>query len=309
MDIPTTRPRALLPGSVIGIAAPAGPIEDRSALASGIATLERLGFRPRYDDRIFESCRYLAGADEARAEELHRLFEEREVDAIIALRGGYGCARLIPLLDERRLHPNCKVFMGFSDLTTLHLYFRRRFGWVTIHGPMAASTALGNIGPADQAHLYSLLTDPSYRPRISFPQLETWIPGVAEGRLAGGCLSLITASIGTAYEIRTEGRILFMEDLGEPPYRVDRMLTHLRLAGKFDSVTGVLLGSFKECNAENGADTIDDTLRECMEKIGVPTLAHFPAGHGPENWALPLGVNVRLDAAQRHIDLLEPAVC
>jgi len=308
MDIPTVRPRALRPGSQIGIAAPAGPIENREGLDRGIAVLERLGFRVRFDDRIFESFRYLAGTDEARAEELQFLFEDPSIDAILALRGGFGCARLIPLLDEGRLRPHCKLFMGFSDLTTLHLFFRRRFGWVTIHGPMAASASLGNISPAEEKNLYSLLTDPQYMPQLSFAELEGWVPGVAEGKLVGGCLSLVAASIGTPYEIRTEGRILFLEDLGEEPYRIDRMLTHLRLAHMLDSVAGILLGGFHDCNPERGDYTIEDTLRENLEPLGVPLLARFPSGHGTENWALPLGVRVRLDAQAQRLEVLEPSV-
>ncbi len=308
MDIPITHPRAIQPGSTIGIAAPAGPIENREALNPGIATLERLGFRVRYDERIFQSLRYLAGTDEARAQELQRLFEDPEIHAILALRGGFGCSRLIPLLDEKRLRPHCKLFMGFSDLTTLHLFFRRRFGWVTIHGPMAASPALGTISPAEERHLFSLLTDPEYRPRFSFAHLNPWTSGAAEGKLVGGCLSLIVASIGTTYEINTEGKILFLEDLGEPPYRVDRMLTHLRLAGKLDSVAGVLLGGFYDCDPESGDYTVEETLRDNLERLGVPLLANFPSGHGTENWALPFGVRVRLDADARQLEILDPAV-
>ncbi len=308
MGLPRMHPRALRPGDTIGIVAPAGPLENREALDLGVATLERLGFRVSCDGRVFESVRYLAGEDEARAGELQRLFEDPSIDAVLALRGGFGSSRLISLLDEDRLRPHCKIFMGFSDITTLHLFFRRRLGWVTIHGPMAASPALGNISPAEEAHLLSLLTDPQYHPCLSFEQLTTWVPGVAQGELTGGCLSIVEAGIGTPYQIETVGRILFLEDLGEAPYRIDRMLTHLRLAGVLDSVAGVVLGDFKDCNPEKGDYTVDYPLREHLEMLGVPVLAHFPAGHGSENWALPLGVMVRLDADARQIEVLEPAV-
>jgi muramoyltetrapeptide carboxypeptidase len=307
MDIPTIRPRPLQPGDAIGIIAPAGPVENREVFDRSLATLGRMGFRVRFDDRIFQATRYLAGSDEARADELHRLFEDPEVRAIFSLRGGYGCSRLIPLLNEKLLRSHCKIFIGFSDLTTLHLFFRRRFGWVTLHGPMAASPALADITPTEEAHLLSLLTDPEYLPRLSFPQLETWAPGSAEGRLVGGCLSIIAASIGTQYEIKTEGKILFLEDYSEPPYRIDRMLTHLSLAGKLDSIAGVLLGTFHECQPERGDYTVEDVLRECFNKYGVPVLGNFPAGHGTPNWSLPLGVRVRLDADSRALEVLEPA--
>jgi muramoyltetrapeptide carboxypeptidase len=308
MDMPTIHPRALNPGDTVGIIAPAGPLEQRTGLDQGIAALERLGFRIRYDDRIFQSKRYLAGEDGARAEELQRYFEDESIRAILPLRGGYGCARLIPFFDEKRLRPHCKVFMGFSDMTTLHLYFRRRFGWVTIHGPMAASTPLGGMGEQQEQHLLSLWSNPAYRTTMTFPELESWYPGVAEGKLTGGCLSILVASLGTPYEIKTKGKVLFLEDLGEEPYRLDRMLTQLHLAGKLAGVAGILLGGFEGCEPENGSYTADETLREILGKLEVPILAGFPAGHGPENWAFPLGVKVRLDADARRIEFLESAV-
>ncbi len=307
MDIPTIRPRALRPGDTVGVVAPAGPVESRNAFLAGAAVLERLGFRVKYSDRIFESRGYLAGLDADRAAELMDCFEDREVRAVLPLRGGYGCARLIPFLDEARLRRSPKVFMGFSDLTTLHLFFRRRFGWVTMHGPMMVSPALADLSGEGENHLLSLWTDPGYLPRYGSPELKPWVPGVAEGRLAGGCLSLLTASIGTRYEIKTEGKILFLEDFGEPAYRLDRMLTHLDLAGKLEAVAGVLLGSFAECEAAPGW-TVEDTLRERLDRLGVPVLAGFPAGHGPGNWVLPLGTNVRLDCDNRQLTFLEPAV-
>jgi muramoyltetrapeptide carboxypeptidase len=308
MDIPNTCPRALKPGDTIGIVAPAGPIVNQEALAAGIAAVERMGFRVSWNQRILQSFRYFAGKDAERAEELMQCFEDPGIMGIIALRGGYGCSHLIPLLEESRLRPHCKVFMGFSDLTTLHLFFRRRFGWITFYGPMAATPALGNIGAAEQNHLESLWTDPGYLPVLEFPGLESWIPGIAEGRVVGGCLSLITASLGTIYEIRTEGKILFLEDLGEPPYRIDRMLTHLQLAGKLDSVAGVILGSFIDCDTEPATCSLKETLMDIFDRLQIPVLANFPCGHGQVNWALPLGIKVRLDATNRSIQFLESSV-
>jgi muramoyltetrapeptide carboxypeptidase len=306
MDIPTIQPQKLKAGDTISVVAPAGTVEQRKGFEDGIAALERMGFRVRYPDRIFESFRYLAGGDQDRAEELTQAFEDPSIQAVIALRGGYGCSRLIPFLLEKRLRQHPKLFMGFSDLTTLHIFFRRRFGWVTVHGPMAAS--LGNVANDEEDHLVSLLTDPDYRPTLHFSQLEAWSPGTAEGILAGGCLSIIAASIGTSYEIKTEGKILFLEDQGEPPYRLDRMLTHLYLAGKLQNIAGILLGSFLDCEPERGDYTAADTLRDILTNLKVPIIAGFPAGHGRENWSIPLGVKVRLDADARSIQFLDPAV-
>lgn len=308
MDIPAIQPPRINRGDTIGIIAPAGPLRDRDALHRGISALETMGFRVRFDERIFQSLRYLAGEDRARAEELMGAFEDPSIQAIIALRGGYGCSRLIPLLMEKRLRHHPKIFMGFSDLTTLHLYFHNRFGWITFHGPMAFSPELAEIAPDQAEHLVSLWTDSGYRPRLSFPQLETIIPGTAEGALTGGCLSVIAASIGTPYEIQTAGKILFLEDHAEPPYRLDRMITHLMHADKFRSAKGVLLGNFLECEPDQGDYTAMDVLRDILSSLKIPILAGFPAGHGANNWAFPMGVAVRMDAVARSIEFLEPSV-
>ncbi|MFH1574167.1 MAG: LD-carboxypeptidase [Acidobacteriota bacterium] len=308
MDLPTQHPPALRRGDMIAVVAPAGPLEKRELFDRGIATVERLGFRARFEERLFNRHRYMAGADDARAEELMQAFEAPEVRGVIAMRGGYGCSRLIPLLDEKRLRRHCKIFMGYSDLTTLHLYFRRRFGWVSVHGPMIATPGLAEIEPPEEEHLLRLWMDPDYLPRFAAPELEVWHPGIAEGRLTGGCLSLLLASLGTAYEIQTEGKILFIEDLGEPPYRLDRMLTQLRTAGKLDGIAGLILGSFEECDPANGGYTAADVLRDILEGLQVPTVAGFPAGHGPINRAIPLGLHLRLDADRRCLEFLEPLV-
>jgi muramoyltetrapeptide carboxypeptidase len=308
MEILTIQPPAIKRGDTFVVVAPASPVDRRDELERGINILEGLGFQVRYDARIFESSRYLAGEDHARAEELMRAFEDPSIQAIIGLRGGYGCSRLIPLLKEKRLRHHPKIFMGFSDLTTLFLFFRRRFGWVTLHGPMAVSPSLAEITPDHADHLFSLLTDPGYRPVLNLAQLESWTPGIAEGELAGGCLSIITTSIGTPYEIKTDGKILFLEDQGEPPYRLDRMLTHLQLAGKLQSIAGVLLGSFLDCEPAKGNYNSRDTLRDILTELKVPVMANFPAGHGSENWAIPLGARIRMDSNARTIEFLEAAV-
>lgn len=302
------RPKALMRGDTVAIIAPAGPIEQREQLLQGVATIERMGFCVRFDDRIFHSVRYLAGTDEERAEELIRAFEDPSVQAIVSLRGGFGCSRLIPLIREGRLRNHCKIFMGFSDLTTLHLFFRRRFGWITFHGPMATSSSLGNIGPEQERHLMALWTDPTYVRSLSFPELQTWTPGSVEGELTGGCLSLVVASLGTPYELSTDGKILFLEDFGEPPYRIDRMFTQLRLARKLDRIAGLLLGHFQDCEPSDSAYTLEEALQGVLRDVKVPVVAHFPAGHGSENWVLPLGTRIRLDASRRRVEFLEPAV-
>ena len=197
MDKPTIQPPKAKIGDTVSIIAPGSSTELREEFGQSVATLEKMGFQVRFDDRIFQSNRYLAGDDAFRAENLMHAFEDPSVSAIIALRGGYGSARLIPHLSKKRLRRHPKIFMGFSDITALHLFFRRHFGWTTIHGPMTISPGLGSFPRDQELHLLSLWTDPDYRPVLSFPQLETLYPGSAEGTLTGGCLSIITTSIGT----------------------------------------------------------------------------------------------------------------
>jgi muramoyltetrapeptide carboxypeptidase len=267
-----------------------------------------MGFRVKYSDRIFQSARYLAGDDPARAQELIDALKDNSIRAIVGLRGGYGCSRLVPRLMAMKSRERPKVFMGFSDLTTLHLLLNRHLGWVTVHGPVAMTLGRDKSLLEMESHLYSLLTDPEYRPVMHFPQLETWEPGFAEGVLTGGCLSIITAGIGTPYEIETDGKILFLEDLGEAPYRLDRMITQLQLSGKLKSLKGVLLGTFNECDPSEGDYCARDVLKEMLQDLKVPILANFPAGHGPENWPFPLGIKVRMNADTRSVEFLEPAV-
>jgi muramoyltetrapeptide carboxypeptidase len=314
MDNPIIHPPRLKTGDAIAIVAPAGPIQSRENLEHGIVILEKMGFRVRFEDRIFESSGYLAGKDADRAEELTRAFEDPDINAIIGLRGGYGCSRLIPFLQQKmRKFP--KIFVGFSDLTTLHMFFQKNFGWITFHGPMA--TTIAKHSQDQENHLLSLLTDPGYRPSFSFPQLQAWNPGKAEGPLTGGCLSIVTAGIGTPYEIETYGKILFLEDLGEPAYRLDRMLTHLKLAGKLDKAAGLLLGTFSDCSIQDQHDATagetsvfseQEVIRDVLKDLTIPILADFPAGHGKDHWTLPLGAKIKLDADNRTIQFLDPAV-
>ncbi len=308
MNIPTIHPLALKKGDTIAIVAPAGPLKSKDALEKSIEFFETTGFHISFDERIFQSSRYLAGSDPDRAEELMRAFEDETIRAIVGLRGGYGCSRLFPYLSLERLKKHPKLFIGFSDLVTLHLFFNINLGWITIHGPMAVNPGIGGHPAEQQSHLVSLLTDPGYRPAFKFSQLEAWKPGRVEGKLVGGCLSTIVSSIGTPCEIDTGGAILFLEDVGEPPYRLDRMLTQLELAGKFQSVAGVILGQFPDCDPPEGGYSTKDVLEDVLRPLDVPVLANFPAGHGTDNWAIPLGTVVRLDTDALSIEFLEPAV-
>jgi muramoyltetrapeptide carboxypeptidase len=302
--VPTLRKaRAIRPGAVVGIAAPAGVV-DREQLERGEHMLRRLGFEPRHRSDIFERRGYLAGDDERRADELMELVRDPQVEAIICARGGYGCHRIVSRLDAAVVRRAAKPLVGYSDVTTLLLWQRRRAGLMGIHGPMLER----DLAPGSESiqSLQRALTGSGPPLRLAG---KTVSGGWAEGRLVGGSLSLVVASLGTPWEIDTRGAILMLEDTGEPPYRIDRMLQHLLAAGKLAEVVGVGVGGTVGCEDDRYPDLgVDVLLAEILAPLGVPVLSELPFGHGVENVAWPFGGRAAIDADRGEIELLESAV-
>lgn len=291
---------ALPPGGLIGVIAPAGPVEPER-LARVPALYESFGYRCR----IYPGCAlrdgYLAGPDERRLADLHAALGDRDVAAIHAIRGGYGCMRFLDAIDVRLLRANPKLLIGYSDLTALHALWARE-GLPSLHAPMAASDLLLSGREADRDALFDVLRHGLPTGTVLAPELlpDAWhVPGRARGRLIGGNLSLVAALLGTPWAWDAAGAILFLEDVNEELYRVDRLLTQLRLAGVFDAVSGFVLGSFTE------ATSPQPLLHRMLEPLGKPLLAGWPSGHGTPNRPLPLGVEVELDAAAGRITLLQ----
>lgn len=307
-----TKPPALREGDTVAIVAPASNIKA-DYLARGVAELERLGFRAKYDPGILDKARYTAGVDERRANELAQAFADPEVKAVWAARGGYGAMRLFKLLDEDALRRRPKIFIGYSDMTALHLYFYRRFGWVTFHGPMAAKDLAGGEEQYDRETLIKALTSASQLGEIKSDRTEMLHQGAggrASGRLLGGCLSLISAMMGTPDELDTRGSILFLEDAATRPYAIDRMLQQLKLAGKFEEVRGIVFGEMTDCaqHADQGY-RIQDVLAECAADLNIPVMFGLPSGHSPVgNLTLPLGVMATLDTDRGVLSVDEAAV-
>ncbi|MBI1761851.1 MAG: LD-carboxypeptidase [Acidobacteria bacterium] len=292
------KPPALRPGDTVAIVAPASNLKP-DYLQRGVAELERLGFRIKYAPDILDKARYTAGSDERRARELHAAFADPDVKAVWAARGGYGAMRLFKLLDDASLVQQPKIFIGYSDMTALHLRFYRRFGWVTFHGPMAAKDLAGGVEHYDQRTLLDALTRTEPLGLIQSAQTE-WLHHGApvSGRLLGGCLSLIAALQGTPDELDTRGSILFLEDTSVKPYALDRMFQQLKLAGKFDEVRGLVFGEMLDCvqHAAQGY-TIQAVLAELTAELKIPVLFGLPSGHSPRgNLTLPLGVQATLTA-------------
>ena len=300
-------PPALHPGDTVGIIAPASGF-NRERFLAGCERLRRMGYRPFYLDSIFDRDIYFAGSAERRLRELEEMFEREEVRAILCARGGYGCNYLLERVDIAKIAANPKILVGCSDLTTLLTWFLDAAGLITFHGPMVEKSFASPDGVDSPS--WSAATASS-EPWAITGDMETLVRGAAEGILYGGCLSLLVESLGTPYEIKTEGTILFLEDVNAKPYQVDRMLMHLKLAGKLEGVRGIIFGEMLDCR--QSADqpyTLQEVVTRVVGDLGVPVAYGLRSGHVTgENITLPLGVRAALHVEDTvHLDILEPAV-
>jgi muramoyltetrapeptide carboxypeptidase len=300
------KPPRLHYGDLIGVVSPAAAVGE-DLLRRGCAELERLGFAVQVSAHALDRYRFLAGTDHDRAQELMNMLQDPNVRAVFCSRAGYGSGRVLPLLDFSALTQTPKIFLGFSDASLLLNAFVQRAGWVSFHGPVVAGEFANHLSARSRAHLLGLLT--SGRGEEQLPFSLTLREGVAEGRLLGGCLSVLVTTLGTPFALDTRGAILFLEDVGEKPYRIDRMLTHLKQAGKLDGLAGVIFGEMSGCLGEtNDPALLLSVLTDLFSDYSYPVGFGLPAGHNGENFVLPLGINVRLDARQQVLTFLEPAV-
>jgi len=306
------KPRALRPGDLIGVAAPAGPVEE-DRLGRGIAELERLGFAVRVADGVRQRKGFTAGTVENRLRQLHGLFADPAVAAIACARGGAGTIQLLAGLDRELLRRNPKVLLGYSDATLLHLELAR-LGLTSLHGPMVARGLDEGESGYDRASLWHGLTGEGTPYRSGEDDLLPLADGTAEGVLRGGCLSLLAAVAGTPWTLSRsdEPTLLFLEDVDEKPYRIDRILRQLRASGAFEGVTGVVFGEMKGCTPGFDDDyTLEDVLLEALAGLGVPVAFDLSSGHTSlPGVTLPLGVRARLECAngEARFAVLETAV-
>ena len=304
------KPKALQTGDLVQIVAPASNLKA-DYLTRGVAELTALGFRVKYDPAILEKDRYTAGTDERRRRELMDAFTDPAVKAVWAARGGYGVMRLLSQLDENVLRTHPKIFIGYSDMTALQLYLYSRFGWVTFHGPMATKDLAGGAAHYDKTTLLNALTKPEPMGEIVAVGTEVLHHGATvSGRLLGGCLSLLTAMMGTPDELDTSDAILFLEDTSTRPYQLDRMIQQLKLAGKFDSTRAIVFGEMSNCvqHVEQGY-TLQEVLRDLTAELRIPVLFGLRSGHSElGNLTLPLGVRATLDSTRGVLRIDEVAV-
>ena len=294
------RPPRLKPGDTIGIAAPAGPF-DRESFSQGLSVVESLGFRTRVCDEIFEKTGYLAGPDAMRAQLLNQLFRDPEIQGIICARGGFGSLRILPLVDFDAIRKNPKVFMGFSDITALLTSITTRSGLVSFHGPVVTSLA----GASDMTSntLFSAIS--SDRPLEVQPAHGAVIQaGRAQGAVTGVNLATLCHLVGTPFQAGFKDRSLLLEDRGEAPYRIDRMVSQMKLAGCFKGIVGLVLGSFEKCGDPDG---IYHIFEEHFRDVHIPILAGFDIGHGKQNTTIPFGIEAILDTDRQVLSFREPA--
>ncbi len=300
-------------GDTIGFVAPSGVIREEGAIERAGEAAERMGFKVKFGENNHGRYGYLAGDDAARAADINAMFRDDAVDAVVCLRGGYGAMRILDRIDFDLIRSNPKIFMGFSDITALHIAMLEKCGLVTFHGPMGASNWADGMDDFTQAQMFRALMDAAPLGDIPNPPeypRETVTPGAAEGLLVGGNLTLVASSLGTPWELDTKGRIIFLEEIGESTYCVDRMLTQLRLAGKFDECAGVVFGNFNNCKVEyeQFGCTLEEIIRDVVAPCGKPVFTGLRCGHCRPNLTLPFGVSCRMDADACTLTALEAAV-
>ena len=306
------KPQKLQKGDMIGVIAPSSPTKKPEDIDKALEKLRSYGFQVKEGKHLRKRDGYLAGSDKERIEDLHAMFLDKTVKGIVCLKGGYGTPRILGQLDEKVFQDNPKVFAGYSDVTSLHVYLNQKANLVTFHGPMPASDMIYTYSDFSHASWLEAISSDKVIGTLKNPDnepLETIYDGVAEGKLVGGNLTLLSLSLGTPYEIDTKGKILFIEDVHEPPYRIDGYLMHLKNAGKFEECAGIILGSWSKCVSDTREQ--DRPLRQVFEEILVPCkkpiLLNLRAGHCEPALTLPMGVNVHLDATRGVVNVLENA--
>lgn len=304
------RPAPLRPGDLIALVGPSGPA-PRERLETGIAYLEGRGYRVRPATHLHARHHYLAGRDEQRAADLRAALADPEVRAVVCARGGYGTGRIVDRLDYGAVAADPKIVLGFSDTTGLHLALQARTGLVVFTGGLLSMDLGGERDPFTEEWWWRALTTAG--PLGSLPlgdEFRVLRPGRAAGPLRGGCLSLLCSLLGTPYVPDLRGAILLLEDVDEYPYRLDRMLNQLRLAGVLESIGGLVLGQFKDCftpEEMSRSPDLEEMVMELTAGLDLPVVAGLPYGHFPARLVLPLGVRAVLDTALPELSLVEAA--
>ena len=312
------KPKQLKKGDTIGLITPGSFIEDEG-LEKAVTNLESLGFQVKLSKHIRAERGFTAGTDAQRLADLHQMFSDKQVAGIWCARGGYGCGRLLPNIDYRLIKKNPKVLVGFSDITALLLAIYQETGLTGFHGPVGSS----DFTEYTKAHITKVLLEPSNKLNIELSKENTKLSvtdkvyqtatirrGTATGRLIGGNLSLLAPLAGTKYQPNIKGKLLFIEEIGEAPYRIDRMLTQLRQSYPLKAAAGIILGVFRGCGKKEGSRSLSlmDTLKDRLGDLNIPVFYGAAIGHIGDNLTLPIGIKAHFDATSGVITLLEKGV-
>ncbi len=298
----THKPVPLKRGDKIGIFAPSGAVNS-GQLNEGVSAIQREGFEVVLAEGILQRKGYLAGEKELRAKSLEQLFERDDVRAIFCARGGFGTIQLLPLLNPAIIRSHPKIFVGYSDVSLLLNWLIQTCGLVTFHGPMVAMDVARGLKGRSRDLFWETLCGASDSWFVGGIPICPGQKGV-EGEMVGGCLSVVVTTLGTPYELQTKGKILFLEDVGEKIYRIERMLTHLKMAGKLSDVAGVVLGEFTDCEL-GGTRGLTEVMEDLFQDVNYPVVSGISAGHGQENLLLPFGVKMVLDGGTGSLSLME----
>lgn len=294
------RPKPLKYGDKVALIAPCGPV-NQDRLESAVKSIKELGLDVLLCDSCTCSRGFLAGkSDKSKADEVNSVFKDKNIKGIFAMRGGYGAARILPMLDYSLIKANPKVFVGYSDVTALHIVFNQKCGFITFHGPMASTELYKGVDDYTMNSFKKNIFSNSPLGCIKNPDgetLKTLVKGNAEGILTGGNLSLLVSSIGTKYEINTKSKILFIEEVGEEPYRIDRMLLQLKQSGKFKDAAGIVLGQFHKCDPcePEKSLTLEEIFNELICSENKPVLCNVSCGHSVPTMTLPMGAKAKIE--------------
>lgn len=293
------KPKPLQKNDTIGLIG-ASSATPKEKLDSAIKSIEKLGFQVVVGESCYSMHGYLSGTDDIRANDVNKMFADSSIDGIFCVRGGYGATRILDKLDYESIQNNPKVFAGYSDVTAFHIAFNQICNFVTFHAPMASTELNKTIDMHTRSSFIHAITSPDYSGEVQNPpglKMKSLVEGSATGQLIGGNLSLVCATLGTPYEIDTKNKILFLEDVDEYTYRIDRMLTQLKLAGKLDDAAGIILGGWTNCGADNPEKslTLEQVFNEILVPTGKPIITDVVCGHCLPTITLPLGAMVTMN--------------
>lgn len=315
-QLPIIKPKSLTKGDTVGLITPSSAI-SRSSFEKALANISDLGFNVKYSDNMRVRKGFLAGSDAQRVEDLHAMFADTEVAGIICARGGYGSGRLLGMIDYALIRNNPKVFIGYSDITALHYAIYKNAGLMTFHGPVGASDFSDFTASSFEKVVIKGKSNYSFSVKSvdkKENKLDVIASGVAEGQLVGGNLTLMISVLGTPYDLDFDGKLVFIEEIGESPYKIDRMLTQLLNTGKLKKARGIILGQFNDCETKptdpdyEASLSLAEVFADRLAGLGIPVAAGLPFGHVPDNATIPFGIKAHFDASDGKLTYLESAI-